>query len=70
MFFQSPIGPAIYINYVKYLLQSMLESIDVPLEKLKFVKGTEYQLSRYVCCQIYVCRSLVNNGVYKESGTF
>ena len=29
----------------------MLESIEVPLEKLKFVKGTEYQLSRFVCCQ-------------------
>ena len=26
----------------------MLESIDVPLEKLKFVKGTDYQLSRFV----------------------
>jgi hypothetical protein len=25
----------------------MLESIEVPLEKLKFVKGTDFQLSRY-----------------------
>jgi hypothetical protein len=25
----------------------MLESIAVPLEKLKFVRGTDYQLSRY-----------------------
>ena len=30
-----------------YLLQAMLESIGVPLDKLKFVRGTEYQLSRY-----------------------
>ena len=25
----------------------MLESIGVPLDKLKFVRGTDYQLSRY-----------------------
>ena len=28
------------------ITQAMLESIDVPLEKLKFVRGTEYQLNR------------------------
>ncbi len=28
--------------------QGMLESIGVPLDKLKFVRGTDYQLSRYV----------------------
>ena len=28
-------------------VQAMLESIGVPLDKLKFVRGTEYQLSRY-----------------------
>ncbi len=26
----------------------MLESIGVPLDRLKFVRGTDYQLSRYV----------------------
>ena len=30
-----------------FFFQSMLESIGVPLEKLKFVRGTDYQLSRY-----------------------
>ena len=28
------------------ILQAMLESIGVPLDKLKFVRGTDYQLSR------------------------
>ena len=36
--------------------QAMLESIGVPLDKLKFVRGTDYQLSRYVVCQC--CKSV------------
>lgn len=30
------------------VLQAMLKSIGVPLDKLKFVRGTDYQLSRWV----------------------
>lgn len=30
----------------------MLESIGVPLDKLKFVRGTTYQLSRYCYCSM------------------
>ena len=29
-----------------FITQAMLESINVPLDKLKFVRGTEYQLDR------------------------
>ena len=32
--------------YYELVIKSMLKSIGVPLEKLKFVKGTDYQLSR------------------------
>jgi hypothetical protein len=28
------------------VIKAMLLSIDVPLEKLKFVRGTDYQLSK------------------------
>ena len=35
--------------YNHLLTQAMLESIGVPLGKLKFVRGTDYQLSRYLC---------------------
>ena len=35
------------VRYYEEIVKGMLESIEVPLEKLKFVKGTEYQLSRY-----------------------
>lgn len=33
-------------QYYEAVIKAMLRSIDVPLDKLKFVKGTDYQLSR------------------------
>lgn len=33
-------------QYYEIIIKAMLRSIDVPLEKLKFVKGTDYQLSK------------------------
>ena len=37
---------ALRSDYYEQVIKAMLSSIDVPLEKLKFVKGTDYQLSR------------------------
>lgn len=34
------------VKYYEQVIKAMLESIGVPLEKLKFVKGTDFQLSR------------------------
>lgn len=34
------------VKYYEQIIKAMLESIGVPLDKLKFVKGTDYQLSR------------------------
>lgn len=36
------------VQYYEAVIKSMLKSIGVPLEKLKFVKGTDYQLSKWV----------------------
>lgn len=36
------------VKYYEQIIKAMLESIGVPLEKLKFVKGTDYQLSRFI----------------------
>jgi tyrosyl-tRNA synthetase len=33
-------------EYYEHVIKAMLKSIDVPLEKLKFVRGTSYQLSQ------------------------
>jgi tyrosyl-tRNA synthetase len=43
---------ALRSEYYEQVIKAMLQSIGVPLEKLKFVKGTDYQLSR---CIIYIC---------------
>lgn len=36
------------VQYYENVIKSMLSSIGVPLDKLKFVKGTDYQLSRSI----------------------
>lgn len=33
-------------QYYEVIIKAMLKSIDVSLDKLKFVKGTDYQLSK------------------------
>lgn len=33
-------------QYYEVLIKAMLKSIDVPLDNLKFVKGTDYQLTK------------------------
>jgi tyrosyl-tRNA synthetase len=35
-------------EYYECVIKGLLKSIGVPLEKLKFVRGTDFQLSRYV----------------------
>jgi tyrosyl-tRNA synthetase len=34
-------------TYYQEVIKSMLQSIGVPLDKLKFVKGSEYQFTKY-----------------------
>lgn len=32
-------------DYYEHVIKAMLEVLEVPLEKLKFVRGTEFELS-------------------------
>ena len=34
-------------KYYENVIKAMLEAIDVPIEKLNFVRGTSYQLNKY-----------------------
>lgn len=43
------------VQYYEQVIKAMLESIGVPLDKLKFVKGTDYQLSRSVPVRLFLC---------------
>ena len=40
-------------EYYEHAIKAMLESLGVPLEKLKFVRGTEYQLSEKYTMDVY-----------------
>ncbi|XP_007902443.1 tyrosine--tRNA ligase, cytoplasmic [Callorhinchus milii] len=55
-------------QYYEHVIKAMLESIDVPLEKLKFVKGTEYQLSREYTLDVYKLSSVVTQHDAKKAG--
>ncbi|XP_018377922.1 PREDICTED: tyrosine--tRNA ligase, cytoplasmic [Trachymyrmex cornetzi] len=55
-------------QYYEAIIKSMLKSIDVPLDKLKFVKGTDYQLSKEYTLDVYRLSSLVTEHDAKKAG--
>ncbi|XP_061671096.1 tyrosine--tRNA ligase, cytoplasmic [Syngnathoides biaculeatus] len=55
-------------KYYQEIIKAMLESIGVPLEKLKFVKGTEYQLSREYTLDVYRMSSMMTEHDAKKAG--
>ncbi len=46
-------------EWYEFIIKEMLTFIGVPLEKLKFVKGTEYQLSKEYTMDMYKMSALV-----------
>merc|ERR1711983_235086 len=46
----------------------MLESLGVPLEKLRFVRGTDYQLSKEYTMDVYRLSSLVSEHDARKAG--
>ena len=50
-------------QYYEECIKAMLEAIGVPLDKLRFVKGTDYQLSREYTLDVYKLSSLVTEHV-------
>ncbi|KAF0047675.1 hypothetical protein F2P81_001308 [Scophthalmus maximus] len=59
---------ALRVKYYEQVIKAMLESIGVPLEKLKFVKGTDYQLSREYTLDVYRLSSMVTEHDAKKAG--
>merc|ERR1712018_897353 len=55
-------------QYYEHAIKAMLESLGVPLEKLKFVRGTEYQLSEAYTMDVYKLASLVTEHDAKKAG--
>ena len=46
----------------------MLESLGVPLQKLRFVRGTDYQLSKEYTLDVYKLASLVTEHDARKAG--
>ncbi|XP_061397971.1 tyrosine--tRNA ligase, cytoplasmic [Musca vetustissima] len=55
-------------KYYEAVIKAMLSSIGVPLEKLKFVKGTDYQLSKEYTLDVYRLSSVVTQHDAKKAG--
>ncbi|XP_077868575.1 tyrosine--tRNA ligase, cytoplasmic-like [Saccoglossus kowalevskii] len=59
---------ALRTQYYEAAIKGMLESIGVPLEKLKFIRGTEFELSREYTLDVYRLTSLVTQHDAKKAG--
>ncbi|XP_069478556.1 tyrosine--tRNA ligase, cytoplasmic [Ambystoma mexicanum] len=55
-------------RYYENLIKAMLESINVPLEKLRFIQGTDFQLSREYTLDVYRLSSVVTQHDVKKAG--
>ena len=55
-------------EYYARVIKAALKSIGVPLEKLKFVKGTDYQLSKEYTLDVYRLSSMVSEHDAKKAG--
>ncbi|KAK7108880.1 tyrosine--tRNA ligase, cytoplasmic-like [Littorina saxatilis] len=56
------------VKYYEAAIKAMLTSIGVPLDKLKFIKGTEFQLSREYTLDVYRLSSSVTEHDAKKAG--
>merc|ERR1711892_721267 len=55
-------------EYYEHVIKAMLSSIGVSVEKLKFVKGTDYQLSKEYTLDVYRLSSLVTEHDARKAG--
>lgn len=56
------------VKYYEEVIKAMLESINVPLGKLKFVRGTEYQLNRDYILDVFKMSTVVTEHDAKKAG--
>ena len=56
------------VKYYEFIIKAQLTSIGVSLEKLRFVKGTDYQLSREYTLDVYRMSSIVTEHDAKKAG--
>ncbi|EFA03247.1 Tyrosine--tRNA ligase, cytoplasmic-like Protein [Tribolium castaneum] len=59
---------ALRVQYYEHTIKAMLKSIGVPLEKLRFEKGTNYQLSKEYTLDVYRLSSIITEHDAKKAG--
>lgn len=59
---------ALRTQYYEAAIKAILTSIGVPLDKLKFVRGTEYQLSKEYTLDVYRMSSVITEHDAKKAG--
>jgi tyrosyl-tRNA synthetase len=55
-------------TYYEHIIKAMLKTIGVPLEKLRFVRGTDYQLTEKYTLDVYRLSSVVTEHAAKKAG--
>jgi len=55
-------------EYYEHVIKAMLSSIGVPVDKLRFVKGTDYQLSKEYTLDVYRMSSIVTEHDARKAG--
>jgi len=55
-------------NYYEFLIKEMLKLIGVPIDKLKFTKGSSYQLSKEYTLDVYKLSALVTSKAAQHAG--
>ena len=59
---------ALRVEYYESLIKAMLTSLGVSLDRLKFVRGTEYQLGRNFTLDVYRLSALLTEHDAKKAG--
>lgn len=59
---------ALRTQYYEAAIKAMLQSIGVSIEKLKFVRGTEYQLNKEYTLDVYRMSSVITDHDAKKAG--
>ena len=56
------------VDYYRFVIQALLRSIDVPIEKLKFVVGSSYQLKQDYTMDVFRMSAMCTEHDARKAG--
>lgn len=60
---------ALRTSYYEFVIKAMLQSIGVPIDRLSFVRGSDYQLGREYILQVFRMSTMVTEHDAKKAGS-